>query len=246
MIVAAGEALMDVVAGEHRPGGAAFNVARTIARLGGDVAFLGCLSTDAHGRALRAALNGVDLSPVRATDLPTTLAHAELDAKGSATYRFEGESAFALTDAELPPCDVLYAGALGLVFEPMASTLERLMARAPRVAVDVNVRPDAIADEAAYRARLRRLRPDVVKVSDDDVAWLGSTPEAPTVLVTHGADGATVNGVHVPAPRVEVADTIGAGDAFMGAFLAHGGDPVDATRFACAEAARTLTARGGS
>ena len=61
MITVAGEALIDIVVGASgrvtaHPGGAPFNVARTIARLGGECQFVGKLSSDAFGEQLRAAL----------------------------------------------------------------------------------------------------------------------------------------------------------------------------------------------
>src|SRR5262245_28693087 len=94
-IVVAGEALVDLIAtpdGALRavPGGGPFNVARTIARLGQRCRFLGALSTDGFGRRLRQALaaDGVDLSLATSTDLPTTLAVADLDALGAASYQF--------------------------------------------------------------------------------------------------------------------------------------------------------------
>ena len=95
MIVVAGEALIDLLVDPDggltaTAGGGPFNTARTIARLGGQVAYLGCLSSDRFGSTLRAALigDGVDLSLALTTDAPTTLAIAELDERGAATYRF--------------------------------------------------------------------------------------------------------------------------------------------------------------
>jgi fructokinase len=257
-IVVAGEALIDLVlddAGElsPHPGGGPFNAARTIGRLEQPVRYLGRLSTDRFGALLRGELkgDGVNLDAVVATDDPTTLALAELDADGGATYRFYFEETSApgltLVDTEgaLDDAAVLYVGTLGLVLEPMASTLEALVAAAPAdvlVALDPNCRPAVIDDVAyggaGYRARLARMlaRSDLVKASEDDLAWLapGSAPAeaarsllaaGPGVaLVTRGPAGALVvtgeDVVEVPAPAVEVVDTIGAGDAFGGAFLA--------------------------
>lgn len=249
--VIAGEALVDLVpagAGDTlaaHPGGGPYNVARAAARLGAPAAFLGRLSTDRFGTRLRSALreDGVDLSAAVATDDPTTLALAEVDADGAATYRFyaDGTSAPGLAEATLPPdAAVLCVGTLGLVFDPCATTLARLAGGAPDgvlVAVDPNCRPAAIAgDEPAYRARLARVlaRADLVKASADDLAWLcpGAAPaEAMRALaggaagvVTLGGDGALVvtpDGVTaVPAPATDVVDTIGAGDAFLGGLLA--------------------------
>ena len=95
VIVVAGEALIDLIVHPDGhlaavPGGGPFNTSRTIARLGGEVAFLGRLSEDRFGQQLRGALmaDGVDLSFTETTDAPTTLAVAELDDRGAATYRF--------------------------------------------------------------------------------------------------------------------------------------------------------------
>jgi fructokinase len=252
-IVVAGEALIDLVRApdgslSSHPGGGPYNVARTLGRLERPVSFLGGLSTDAFGVQLREQLqeDGVALDAAVTTTAPTTLALAQVDAAGVASYRFyeAGTSAPALTLAAtvLPErIEAFYVGTLGLVFEPMASTLETLVGRLgdeTLVALDPNCRPATIADPDAYRARLQRLlrRADVVKVSEEDLDWLEpgadpataarrllGAPEA-LALVTLGGDGALVvtpeSELPVRAPAIEVVDTIGAGDAFMGAFLA--------------------------
>jgi fructokinase len=255
LILVGGEALYDLVyEGDEdlhgHPGGAAFNTARTIGRLGQPVAYLGRLSTDRFGTRLERLLaaDGVRLDAVVLTDEPTTLALAELDETGSARYRFyeRATSAPGLTPeaalAALPPAvGILHVGTLGLTLEPMASALEAVVEKLgghALVMVDPNVRPSIIADADAYRRRLRRVvaRSDVVKVSEEDLAWLEPQRSAadaarmllqagPTVvLLTRGAEGVQVvtgaGDVPVPAHRVDVVDTIGAGDAFGGGFLA--------------------------
>ena len=292
MIVVAGEALFDVVAASDgglvgHPGGGPYNVARTVGRLEQEVAYLGCISSDGFGARLRRELeaDGVGTETVVATDAPTTLALVELDASGGATYRFyaAGTSAPGLTleaaTAVLPErLEMLYLGTLGLVFEPIATTLEQLAARVgddTLVALDPNCRPAAIDNPAAYRERLGRIlrRADVLKVSDDDLDWLvpGRPPadaagellrqDGAPALVTLGRAGALVVGAEqvtaVEAPVVDVVDTIGAGDGFMGAFLAHWRSRglgradlarheqlVEATRFACRVAAITCSRPG--
>jgi fructokinase len=253
-IVVAGEALIDLLAtpdGGLRAvrGGGPYTTARTIARLGGDVAFLGRLSTDRFGQALRDGLaaDGVALDHVESTDAPTTLAVAELDATGTASYRFylDGTSATGLGEARADAVlaagpAALHVGTLGLVLEPIGSVLERLVARADAlVMLDVNARPSATPDLAAFRARIRRLatRAQVVKASDDDLAVL-APDRAPELaihdLLTLGAqvvlrtDGGRAVGIHsahgartLPVPPVAVVDSVGAGDAFGGAFLAE-------------------------
>jgi fructokinase len=293
-ILVGGEALYDLVvtaddAIAAHPGGGPFNTARTIARLEQPVAYLGRLSTDRFGRGHERLLagDGVGLDAVTRSDDPTTLALAEVDERGGASYRFYagGTAAAGLTPREalaaLPDgVEMLHVGTLGLVLEPLASALKAVVERlAPSalVAVDPNVRPGAIADAAAYRARLDRVlaRTHVVKVSGDDLDWLETGrpwldaarallargPAA--VLVTRGGEGAAAvtAGAHtdVEAVPVEVADTIGAGDAFGGGFLAWwrarglGRDAlhdhesvVEATRFAALVAALTCAKPGAS
>ena len=148
--------------------------------------YLGRLSSDGFGMRLRSELeaDGVGIETVVATEAPTTLALVELDGSGHAVYRFyaAGTSAPGLTleaaRAALPERpEALYVGTLGLVFEPIASTLERIAGQVgddTLVALDPNCRPAAIDDPAAYRQRLGRIlrRADVLKVSDDDLEWL--------------------------------------------------------------------------
>jgi fructokinase len=232
-------------------GGGPYNVARTLGRLGRPVSYLGTISTDRFGQQLLAELaaDGVSLDGVVMTDAPTTLALAELDQAGTAAYRFYAADTAApgLTWESVRPesrrdAAIFYLGTLGLVFESLASSLETLAGQLlpeTLVVVDPNCRPSAIADASAFRARVARLleRADVVKVSGDDLAWLspGEDPidaarallinDGAVALLTLGGDGAVVvtarETVEVPAPAVDVADTIGAGDAFIGAFLAH-------------------------
>lgn len=271
-IVVAGEALFDLVLGRDgevhaHPGGGPFNASRTIGRLGTPVTFLGGVSTDAFGRRLAAMLaeDGVDHPRELITDAPTTLAMAELAGDGGARYRFYTDgtaAARAIDPASLPSAvDALLIGTLGLVIEPLATSIERLveLAGVP-VLLDANVRPSAITDERAYRERMTRLleHTDVLKASDDDLAWIapGTDPVdaalrlgAPVTLLTRGADGATVvtadAAIEIPAPRVDVVDTIGAGDAFAGAFLTRRGDGLEAAAtFAAHVAAITCTRAG--
>ena len=204
---------------------------------------------DRFGRELEAGLvaDGVSTGLVQRTDAPTTLALAELDPSGAASYRFytEGTSAPALLPgphAALPAgTRALHAGTLGFVLEPMATTLEALVAALPADAllmVDPNCRPSIIADADGYRARLRRVlrRADLVKVSTDDLdylcpglpveaaaAWVASLGPA-AVLVTDGASPVRVLVAGetrlVEVPWVTVVDSVGAGDTFGGATLA--------------------------
>jgi fructokinase len=255
MIVVAGESLVDLLVRPDgsvsaTPGGGPYNTARALGRLGVGVAFVGRLSEDRFGRILRERLaaDGVDLRWIRSTEDPTLLAVAELDDDGTASYRFHTASTAAagFVPADLPDglpagATAFHIGTLGLVLEPIASTIERLVAAAEPdllVVMDLNCRPAAIADGAAYRARLERLfaRVDLVKASTDDLRWLMPALEpvaagreivdrGPRVVVVTDGPGPvrmiTSSAVEtVPVPPVDVVDTVGAGDAFGAGFLA--------------------------
>ena len=255
VIVVAGEALIDLVLdpngrlGAH-PGGGPFNTARSLSRLEQDVLYLGRISDDRFGTQLRAELagDGVRLDAVVETSDPTTLALAEIDAEGVASYRFytEGTSAPGLTSevalASLPEdVHMLHVGTLGLVLEPMATALRVVistLSASALVMLDPNCRPALIPDRWAYRRQLEDTlgRSHVVKASEEDLAWLepGAEPAAAArslladgaevVLVTRGPQGALVVTEReeraVAAPPANVVDTIGAGDSFSAGFLA--------------------------
>jgi fructokinase len=256
MITVTGEALFDLVIGSDghiaaQPGGGPFNTARTMGRLGLAPAFLGRLSQDGFGRILRASLDrdGVTLGVPQLTDAPTTLAAVDVDPAGGPEYHFylaDTSSAaldYQLLSTALPSgVTALHAGALALVMEPVATSIERLITRdvPPHalVMIDPNCRPQAITDRHAYLTRLSRIlhRTDVVKASVEDLGFLfpGEPASAAAtalldrgpalVLVTDGPRPARAflsgQEVAVDVPVVKVVDTIGAGDAFGGAFLA--------------------------
>jgi fructokinase len=231
------------------PGGGPFNTARGLARLEVPTAFLGRLSDDAFGRHLASLLtsDGASLELTSVGHEPTTIAIADVDSEGFAEYQFliEGTSAPNLTPEMLPEhlapeVKAIHVGTLGLVLEPMAYTLLELVRRegAGRlVMLDPNIRLGIIPD-SEYRDRLQTAisHSTIVKASEGDLAWLfpGLDREHAAdrllsagvcmVVVTLGAKGAfganPDSRVTVPAPHVDVVDTIGAGDAFGSALLA--------------------------
>ncbi|MCB4768138.1 carbohydrate kinase [Ancylobacter sp. Lp-2] len=258
-LLCVGEALIDMVPRETPegqaflplPGGAVFNTAIAAGRLGVPTLFWYGLSTDLFGDRLRAALAdaSVDARLCRPSDRPSTLAFVTL-VEGQARYLFldENTAGRMLTTADIPevPAEVgaLFIGGISLVVEPVGATIEAMAARFAAdgrgrlIMLDPNIRPGFIRDEAAYRARIRRLigLSHVVKLSDEDLAWLVGPGEIAAqaaavlalgprlVLVTVGGQGAHAFTAgftgHVAAPAVKVADTVGAGDTFNAGFLA--------------------------
>ncbi|MFJ4696181.1 carbohydrate kinase [Streptomyces sp. NPDC088766] len=223
-------------------GGGPYNTAVALGRLGSATAFCSRVSYDAFGEALLGGLrdSGVDVSGVQRGTEPTTLAVATLDGNGSAAYSFyvEGTADRLFTaPAGLPAGSrAVSFGTCSLVLEPGASAYEELMRTAAAqglfTALDPNVRPGLIPDADAYRARFRSWLPSVslLKLSEEDALWLGGTPRdwlaagPSAVVITHGGDGLTAftrdGSVYpVPGEKVDVVDTIGAGDTVNAALL---------------------------
>jgi len=250
-----GEALVDIIVdpqGEVTSvvGGAPLNTARTVARLGVPATFLGGVSTDAFGERIMRLLaaDGVTLGLGAQVPEPTTLAIAQIDAHGAATYRFmmEGTSAAAVTpQMAVEHLDssvrAIHVGTLGLVLQPLADASVALVAAArddQLVMVDPNCRPSVMTGSTVFAGALESVLPraDIVKVSGDDLEFLfpGIDPaqaaadlahsSGSVVLFTDGARAVRVlaggTEVVVDVPRVPVVDTVGAGDSFSGGFLA--------------------------
>ena len=236
-------------------GGSPLNTAVACARLGQPTGFLTQLSTDLFGERLMGFLqkNGVDTSFILRSGAPSTLAFVERTPQTN-RYAFYTQGSADATWApeplpQLPPeCRFLHFGSISLLQDPAATRIADLVAanRGQRVVVfDPNVRPSLITDMAAYRKRVAGWfgMADLVKLSDEDAALLAPgqpvdalaadclAAGARAVIVTRGGDGATLwragrAPVTVAAPRVEVVDTIGAGDTFTAglsvALLSHG------------------------
>lgn len=241
-----GEALIDVVVdgssvAEH-PGGSPMNVAIGLARLGRRVELATWYGTDEHGGAIDAHLerDGVIVQEQSRQAVRTATATATLAADGQATYSFDLEWALpraALTQDHV----VVHSGSIASVLAPgRDAVLAALGAAGHRATVtyDPNIRPDLLGDPARGRRLVEecvRLA-DVVKASDEDLAWLGegADPEevqrgwlslGPRIVVmTRGGQGVvamTSDGleVRVPAAHVNVVDTVGAGDSFMSGLI---------------------------
>ncbi|WP_426594558.1 carbohydrate kinase family protein [Cellulomonas sp. McL0617] len=244
-----GEALIDEVvrsdgSRERHPGGSPANVAIGLGRLGRSVDLLTWLGEDTDGdlvrRHLRSSHVNVLTGDRHATRTP--VATATIDAAGVASYLFDLEWDLPSTwdDADGDPL-VVHTGSIATVLQPGGTAVERLIARSQAtstITYDPNLRPVLMGSPAHALPvvdALVRLA-DVVKVSDEDLAWLhpGVAPaeiaeewsrSGPSlVVVTHGGEGAFASTsagarLQVVAPKVQVADTVGAGDSFMGGLI---------------------------
>jgi fructokinase len=228
-------------------GGAVFNTSIALGRLGSNSGYFGGISKDLFGQILIDGLtkSDVDTSVTVRSDRPTTLAFVEL-VDGQARYAFydEGTAGRMLTPSDIPEdvtaYQAMFFGGISLVVEPCAQVFETLMAQAKPdcvTMIDPNIRPGFISDEAAYRARLDRMiaNADIIKLSDEDLVWLrgeGTLKQLAhdllkmgpkLVFITEGAKGAhgftATAACFVPSKRVDVVDTIGAGDTFNAGIL---------------------------
>ncbi len=248
-----GEVLIDLIpdgGGERVPhvGGGPANTAKALARLGHDVYFIDGISSDKYGQMSRQELldDEVKLDLALNSDKPTCLAIVSLNENGGASYEFEidGTATFDFSDSWLPEPsrykpNVLHIGTLVTVIQPGADVLydwAMQVAEFAPIVFDPNVRSVVMNDREKYLAAVERwvAISSVVKVSDDDLAWLYPDQQyadvarrwisdgAALVVVTRGANGLvgfTANGsVEVPGVKVHVADTVGAGDT-VGAII---------------------------
>jgi len=229
-------------------GGGPANTAKALARLGIDAYFIDGISTDSYGKAIRKELeaDGVHLDYSLKSKLPTCTATVTLDENGSASYEFliAGTATFEFDEKWLPkpanPPSVVHVGTLATIVEPGASKLFDWMKKikAPLV-FDPNIRPSVISDRTQYRAVVDKWATisSVIKVSEEDLEWLypkTSMVDAAEAWLSHGVAlvvvtlgseglvGFTQAGeVRVPGVKVEVSDTVGAGDT-VGAIVVEG------------------------
>jgi fructokinase len=251
-----GEVLIDILPSGAVVGGGPANTAKALARLGHDVHFIDGISSDAYGQSARAELvrDDVKLDLALASDKPTCTATVTLDSAGGASYEFliDGTATFEFDSSWLPDPyryqpQVFHIGTLVTIIEPGASALydwAMQVAEFAPIVFDPNIRPSVMPDRDLYEAAVAKWAAlsAVIKVSDDDLAWLfpgQSIDEIAQrwindgvflVVVTRGADGLvgyTAQGrVEVPGVKVDVVDTVGAGDTVgaivVEAMVTHG------------------------
>lgn len=241
-----GESVIDVVprdGGEARVvGGSPANIAFGLGRLGIPVRFHTGIARDADGQAIAAhlATSGVQLDDASWALAATSVARVSLNPDGSARYEFTIDSHVAAP--QLQGETVVHIGSISAFLAPGADVVEAFIAALPaevRVTFDPNIRASLVTDHAAAVARFERLaaRSTLVKMSDEDAEWLYPERALADVLahvrglgarlavITRGGEGALLQSAVADAvaraPKVTVADTIGAGDTFMTALVSR-------------------------
>jgi fructokinase len=240
-----GEALIDAVTRpggntEEHVGGSPANVAFGLAALEHPVDLATWIATDERGLRIEDVCRGrgVALTPGSQGAPFTSVAHATLDASGAASYVFDLEWQVASVPG-LTAYGHVHTGSIAAVLEPGGGQVRDILAAAralgATVSYDPNARPSLMGrpDRARSIIESSIALSDVVKVSDEDIEWLcpGEPVDdvvrawgelgAALVVVTRGGDGASVRVTRtgetrsLPAPTVQVVDTVGAGDSFM-------------------------------
>ncbi|MFK3664308.1 carbohydrate kinase [Ochrobactrum teleogrylli] len=228
-------------------GGSVFNSAIALGRLGVPTGFFSGISSDFFGEVLRDTLarSNVDYSFAAISDRPTTLAFVRL-VDGQARYAFYDENTAGrmLSESDMPfvdeSIDAMLFGCISLISEPCGSVYEALMTRESKKRVmflDPNIRAGFITDREKHLARMKRMiaLADIVKLSDEDLNWFGEHGShdeiaaewlklGPKLIVitkgAHGADAYTAHAtVRVPGVKVDVVDTVGAGDTVNAGIL---------------------------
>ncbi|QRQ78007.1 carbohydrate kinase family protein [Glutamicibacter protophormiae] len=239
-IQVAGEALVDIVNGLAYPGGSPLNVAVGLGRLGHEVTLQTGIGGDEHGRAIIEHLHASDvrLAADSVTEAATSTATVTLDPSGQAAYDFKLDwklESVVPTDAQ-----VLHTGSIAAFTEPGFSQIHEVFANSPAHQLrsyDPNLRPALVDKRRAALTRIETLcaLSHVVKLSDEDALWLYPGWDTARVLehilargaklavMTFGVRGCEARTdqleVSVPSLQVSVADTVGAGDAFMSGLL---------------------------
>ena len=229
---------------QAHPGGSPLNVAIGLSRLGVPSTLVTHYADDTYGASLQQHLcaNGVEV--IRGDSAPTSTATANLSADGSASYVFDIswdlDDAWAGATDAARTADHVHTGSIAAVLSPgdeSTLSLVRVSRSSATISFDPNCRPVISPDLALAKERIEQFvsASDIVKASDEDLLWLYPeiTPEqaledwlklGPAVgALTRGASGPVIltrrGRVRMPAERIVVTDTVGAGDSFMAGLI---------------------------
>ncbi|KRE75138.1 MULTISPECIES: carbohydrate kinase family protein [Micrococcaceae] len=229
---------------QEHPGGSPLNVAVGTARLGLSTSLVTHYDDDAHGLMIERHLQSNGIASVRGGAARTSTATATLGRDGAATYAFD--VTWDINGAAIPALAAVEAsthvhtGSIAAVLSPGEAAVRNLIESArshATVSFDPNCRPALTPDHDMARRQVEEFvaASDIVKASDEDLSWLypDRAPEeslaawldlGPAVAaLTRGADGPVLltcrDRVELPGWRIDVADTVGAGDSFMAALI---------------------------
>lgn len=251
------------------PGGKGANQAVASARLGAQVAMIGCVGSDAYGAQLREALvvEGIDCQAVKQVDGSSGIALIVVDDSSQNAIVIVAGSNAELTPDSLQAFDSMLEAAdvivcqLEIPMQTVGYTLER--GRKLGKTVILNPAPASEPLPKSWYAAIDYLIPNEseawalsgVVVDSLETAKVAAThlikAGAGKVIITLGSQGvlfADGKGFeHLMAPKVKAVDTTAAGDTFVGGFaaaLAAGKSEIEAIRFGQNAAALSVTRVG--
>jgi len=217
-----GETLRAIAYAEHA-GGKGLNQAVACARMGARTAFIGCVGNDSAGTMLRDLLNseGIDTSQLVTVDAPTGRAFITVDASGENTIVIVAGANAHVGDAAItiPSSKVLLAQ-----LEIPLDVVTRVFAQAHNAITVLNPAP------AAQLPTELLLLCDFAVPNETESGALGGAQfllgaGVTTVVTTLGERGAEISNATSITPiapyKVDAIDTVGAGDAFVGALCAE-------------------------
>lgn len=256
-VVCYGEILWDLLPTGKLPGGAPMNVAYHLKKLGLDPTLITRIGEDSNGRSLVRLMEAQEMSTEFFQvdfGMPTGTVHAKLDESCDVTYDIVRPVAWDnihWEDSFIPLLEkarFFVFGSLAARSQTSRRTLYRLLEIAPSRVLDINLRPphydrETIAKllESLYLLKLNMDELDLItgwfsgyKDERDRVKALQDKFQIPNLVVTRGGKGALLNkeGAFYEHPgfSVQLADTIGAGDAFLAGLLSQLAEEADLQR----------------
>lgn len=248
-VIAIGETVWDMLPAGKQLGGAPLNFAFFAKELGADAYAVSAIGNDSLGDETFgvASATGVNLDRLQRNDLPTSRVLVTLNEKGIPQYEIvEGVAwdAMECSDADvelMKDASVVCWGSLAQRCEKSRRSVLAMLEAAPQDCMkvfDINIRQHyysrEVIETSLAHADILKLNEDELPLVADMLGLQGEDKEVVAELMeryslrylvyTHGADFSEVyasDGAysHVPTPKVEVADTVGAGDSFTAVFI---------------------------
>lgn len=277
-IVALGEVLWDMLPGGKKIGGAPLNFACHATQLGCKGVMVSSIGKDALGDELLEGIApiGVELSFIQRSNMPTSRVDVVVDSQGTPQYIINEGVAWdhilftPEMDALAQKADAVCWGSLAARSETSRTTIIRFVESTKEECLkvfDINIRQHYYDREfiewSLHRADVLKLNDDELPLLQEYYSLVGQPIEQCKellelfglryVVYTCGSKESVVVGAEkisrIDTPKVEVVDTVGAGDSFTAAFvsgLVNGRTIVDSHRHAVELAAYVCSQRGAT
>lgn len=247
-VVCYGEVLWDIFPEGKRAGGAPFNVAYNLNRMGANVRMVSRVGNDELGEKLLSKIRSWSISTdgIQIDEKhPTGTVIANFDEHNEAHYDIVEQVAWDYIDTldadieAVKQADALVFGTLAMRHETSRKTIFKLMEQARFNVFDINLRPPfydvKTIKEILHKVQLAKFNKAELRLvldflgknyidEDDSIRFIQDTFELPEIIISKGSKGAIYyNGdehYQYPAVKIEIKDTVGSGDSFLAGFLA--------------------------